>query len=192
MPPTDRRDRTRQAEPTRYFLSTLPATISIKVLVNTVKMRWRIEHDYRELKQELGLGHYEGRNWHGFHHHASLCIAAYAFLMRERLSGAKKTPLDSKHLPYPGVSARAGRAPMQRHVPWSIASVRFRLARIIARSLSQCPCCGRPRVRELRISDTVQLANPLIGAKKNKCGYPKKRLPGNRSPLRMRALTASS
>ena len=77
-------------EPTRYWLSTLPAEISFKELVATVKMRWRIERDYRELKQELGLGHYEGRNWRGFHHHASLCIAAYGFLMLERLSGSKK------------------------------------------------------------------------------------------------------
>ena len=52
--------------------------------------RWRIERDYQELKQELGLGHYEGRNWRGFHHHASLCIEAYGFLMLERLSGRKK------------------------------------------------------------------------------------------------------
>ena len=79
-----------QAEPTRYFLSTLPAHTSFKALVATVKMRWRIERDYRELKQEVGLGHYEGRNWRGFHHHASLCIAAYGFLMLERLSGIKK------------------------------------------------------------------------------------------------------
>ena len=79
-----------EAEPTRYWLSTLPAEISFKELVATVKMRWRIERDYRELKQELGLGHYEGRNWRGFHHHASLCIAAYGFLMLERLSGSKK------------------------------------------------------------------------------------------------------
>ena len=79
-----------EAEPTHYFLSTLPADISFKELVNTVKMRWRIEHDYRELKQEVGLGHYEGRNWRGYHHHASLCIAAYGFLMLERLSGRKK------------------------------------------------------------------------------------------------------
>ena len=79
-----------EAEPTRYFLSTLPADISFKALVATVKMRWRIERDYRELKQEVGLGHYEGRNWRGFHHHASLCIAAYGFLMLERLSGVKK------------------------------------------------------------------------------------------------------
>ena len=77
-------------EPTRYWLATLPAEISFKELVAIVKMRWRIERDYRELKQELGLGHYEGRNWRGFHHHASLCIAAYGFLMLERLSGSKK------------------------------------------------------------------------------------------------------
>jgi len=81
-----------QVEPTHYFLSTLPAEIPFKELVATVKMRWRIERDYLELKQELGLGHYEGRNWRGFHHHASLCIAAYAFLMLERLSGSKKNP----------------------------------------------------------------------------------------------------
>ena len=79
-----------EADPTRYFLSTLPADTSFKQLVATVKMRWRIERDYRELKQEVGLGHYEGRNWRGFHHHASLCIAAYGFLMLERLSGSKK------------------------------------------------------------------------------------------------------
>jgi len=79
-----------EAEPTRYFLSTLPADTSFKALVATVKMRWRIERDYCELKQEVGLGHYEGRNWRGFHHHASLCIAAYGFLMLERLSGVKK------------------------------------------------------------------------------------------------------
>ena len=79
-----------EAEPTRYFLSTLPAGIAFKALVDTVKMRWRIERDYLELKQEVGLGHYEGRNWRGFHHHASLCIAAYGFLMLERLSGRKK------------------------------------------------------------------------------------------------------
>jgi SRSO17 transposase len=49
-----------------------------------VKRRWRIERDYQELKQELGLGHYEGRGWRGFHHHATLCLAAYGFLVAER------------------------------------------------------------------------------------------------------------
>lgn len=90
-----------EAEPTRYFLSTLPADISFRQLVATVKMRWRIERDYLELKQELGLGHYEGRNWRGFHHHASLCIAAYGFLMLERLSGSKKNSARLKTPPLP-------------------------------------------------------------------------------------------
>ena len=71
-------------EPTKYYLSTLPKRTSVKTLVRTVKLRWRIERDYEELKQEIGLGHYEGRGWRGFHHHASLSIAAYAFLVAER------------------------------------------------------------------------------------------------------------
>ncbi len=78
------------AEPLRYWLSTLPEKTTFKALVGTIKGRWRIERDYLELKQELGLGHYEGRNWRGFHHHASLCIAAYGFLTLERLRGSKK------------------------------------------------------------------------------------------------------
>ncbi|MFZ0461823.1 MAG: IS701 family transposase, partial [Candidatus Acidiferrales bacterium] len=49
---------------------------------------WRIERDYQELKQEFGLSHYEGRGWRGFHHHATLCIAAYGFLLTRRLQGA--------------------------------------------------------------------------------------------------------
>lgn len=73
-----------EAEPTKYWLSTLPADISFKRLVDDAKMRWRIERDYQELKQELGLGHFEGRGWRGFHHHATLCIAAYGFLISER------------------------------------------------------------------------------------------------------------
>jgi SRSO17 transposase len=79
-----------EAEPSRYWLSTHPQDMPFAELVESIKARWRIERDYQELKQEFGLGHYEGRNWRGFHHHASLCIAAYGFLMRERLSGAKK------------------------------------------------------------------------------------------------------
>lgn len=66
-----------EEEPTHYFLSTLPASHSCKALVATVKMRWRIERDYLELKQEVDLGQYEGRHWRGVHRHASLCIAAY-------------------------------------------------------------------------------------------------------------------
>jgi len=73
-----------EAEPTRYWVSTLPPTTQLKALVKMAKHRWIIERDYQELKQELGLGHFEGRNWRGFHHHATLCIAAYGFLVAER------------------------------------------------------------------------------------------------------------
>ena len=73
-----------EVEPTKYWLSTLPQDTPLEVLVDTIKMRWRIERDYEELKSELGLAHFEGRGWRGFHHHASLCIAAYGFLILER------------------------------------------------------------------------------------------------------------
>jgi SRSO17 transposase len=70
--------------PTKFWLSTLRASVTFAHLVHTAKLRWRIERDYLELKQEIGLGHFEGRGWRGFHHHATLCIAAYAFLLAER------------------------------------------------------------------------------------------------------------
>jgi SRSO17 transposase len=73
-----------EAEPTRYWLSTLPAQISFRKLVDFAKLRWRIERDYQELKQEVGLDHFEGRGWRGFHHHATMCIATYGFLVSER------------------------------------------------------------------------------------------------------------
>jgi SRSO17 transposase len=71
-------------EPTKYWLSTLPAQTGFRRLVDIAKLRWRIERDYQELKQEVGLDHYEGRGWRGFHHHATLCIATYGFLTSER------------------------------------------------------------------------------------------------------------
>ena len=72
------------SEPDHYWLSTLPSDIAFERLVDLTKLRWRIERDYLDLKQEVGLGHYEGRGWRGFHHHASLCIAAYGFLVSEK------------------------------------------------------------------------------------------------------------
>lgn len=77
-----------QEEPMKYWLSTLPEDAAINDLVTAAHLRWRIERDYQDLKQEFGVGHYEGRGWRGFHHHASLCIAAYAFLMAQRLTGS--------------------------------------------------------------------------------------------------------
>jgi len=83
-----------EPEPTKYFLSTESASTTIAELVTTAKIRWRIERDYQELKGEFGLNHYEGRGWRGFHHHASLCIATYAFTVLERLRhpARKKNP----------------------------------------------------------------------------------------------------
>jgi SRSO17 transposase len=81
------------AEPTKYWLSTLPETMAVADLVRLAKLRWRIERDYQELKDELGLDHFEGRGWRGFHHHGALCIAAYAFLAAERASLSPPAPL---------------------------------------------------------------------------------------------------
>lgn len=75
-----------EAEPTKIWFANMAADTPILQLVHLAKLRWRIERDYLELKQELGLGHYEGRGWRGFHHHASLCIAAYGYLVKQRLA----------------------------------------------------------------------------------------------------------
>jgi SRSO17 transposase len=107
-----------EAEPIKYFLATIPAESTLEQLVFVTKMRWRIERDYQDLKQEFGLGHYEGRGWRGFHHHASLSIAAYGFLMAERLktgseagakkkSAARETSAVPKHYIPRGSPARA-------------------------------------------------------------------------------------
>lgn len=91
------------SEPLKYFLSTAPGDATLEQLVFVTKMRWRIERDYQELKQEFGLGHYEGRGWQGFHHHATLCIAAYGFLIIQRLNHqpSKKNPIRPEILALP-------------------------------------------------------------------------------------------
>jgi SRSO17 transposase len=90
-----------EAEPTKYWLSTLPESISFEQLVDLAKLRWRIERDYQELKQEVGLGHYEGRGWRGFHHHATLCIAAYGFLIAEQATIPPSAPRSAVPLQAP-------------------------------------------------------------------------------------------
>jgi SRSO17 transposase len=76
--------------PAKFFFSNLPATTSLKRLVTTAKSRWWIEHSYRELKDELGLDHFEGRSWRGWHHHVVLVLLAYAFLQDVRRRRLKK------------------------------------------------------------------------------------------------------
>lgn len=90
-----------EAQPTKYWLSTLPAEISLTELVRMAKHRWIIERDYEELKQELGLGHCEGRGWRGFHHHATLCLAAYGFLVAERNRFSPSARVSHLGLPAP-------------------------------------------------------------------------------------------
>ena len=116
-----------ESEPTNYWLSTLAEHTPINELVAAAKMRWRIERDYQELKQELGLGHYEGRGWKGFHHHASLSIAAYGFLVAEQLAAGKSErvkknfvlrqvpALPADYIPRGSPARAAARAPLHRH-----------------------------------------------------------------------------
>lgn len=79
--------------PTKYWLSNISSKVTITDLVHVAKARWRIERDYQELKDEIGIDHYEGRGWVGFHHHGALCIAAYAFLVAERARLSPPAPL---------------------------------------------------------------------------------------------------
>jgi len=106
-------------EPSKYWLSTLPEEIAFRRLVDLAKLRWRIERDYQELKQEVGLGHFEGRGWRGFHHHATLCIAAYGFLISEREAIPPSGPRGAARVPElalpdgdrPGSAAATARTP---------------------------------------------------------------------------------
>jgi len=115
-----------EKEPTKYWLSTLPADITFERLVDLAKLRWRIERDYQELKQELGLGHFEGRSWRGFHHHATMCIAAYGFLISEQETIPPSAPRPAARLTKLELPAgyrprgaadpnRAARAKLDRH-----------------------------------------------------------------------------
>jgi SRSO17 transposase len=94
-----------EAAPTKYWLSNLGNKISFRALVDIAKMRWRIERDYQDLKQEIGLGHYEGRGWRGFHHHGTLCIAAYGFLVSERETIPPSGPRSFRRLAKPAIPA---------------------------------------------------------------------------------------
>jgi SRSO17 transposase len=95
--------------PTKYWLTTVGPDMPLRRLVDLAKMRWRVERDYEDLKQEIGLGHYEGRGWRGFHHHGTLAIAAYGFLISERegippsgphsAAPIEKSPLPSGYRP---------------------------------------------------------------------------------------------
>jgi SRSO17 transposase len=85
-----------EPEPTKFWLSTLHADTPMKRLIHLAKLRWRVERDYQDLKQEAGLDHLEGRSWPGFHHHAALCAVAHAFLaLRRALSLPEPNTVDA-------------------------------------------------------------------------------------------------
>jgi len=90
-------------EPIKYWLSTLPKDTAFARLIDLAKLRWRIERDYQELKQEVGLSDFEGRGWRGFHHHATLCIAAYGFLISERETIPPSGPRSAARVKAPGL-----------------------------------------------------------------------------------------
>jgi SRSO17 transposase len=146
-----------ETEPIKYWFSTLSETVAFDRSVDLTKLQWRIERDYQELKQELGLGDYEGRGWRGFHHHATLCIAAYGLLIAER--GAippqdQLPPRSSRDLPFPRVTdPEAPPIRPERHIPNSIATLRRRLIATLAKSLPRCPCCNAPIRKAARIPD---------------------------------------
>ena len=140
-----------EKEPKKYWLSNLPESIPLRRLVLLAKQRWVIERDYRELKQELGLGHFEGRGWRGFHHHASLAIAVCGSLARERcLSPLRRAsrcgrPISAfrYHVSKPATRPAALSARTERHNPYSITTQRRQIAVHLARSLPRCPCSLR-------------------------------------------------
>jgi len=104
-----------EPEPTRFWLSTFPETTPINTLAYMAKLRWRIEEDYEELKQEFGLADFEGRTWQGFHHHGSLCIATRTFMMAERSRLFPPTPGTAFRLTRPAVpGARPWRRPASK------------------------------------------------------------------------------
>jgi SRSO17 transposase len=104
-----------EASPTKHYLISLPESTSVRELVRIAKLRWRVERDYQDLKNEVGLDHFEGRSWPGFHHHAALCAAAHAFLaLRRALFPPEHDPLDAADGPPPppaGSAASAGSLP---------------------------------------------------------------------------------
>lgn len=108
-----------EKRPFKFYFSNLPNGTSLKRLVTLIKLRWRIERDYQELKGELGLDHFEGRSWRGFHHHATLCAVAHGFLALRRA------------------------LPPLTNAKWTLAEVRRHLQQVLLQRIGWCPLCAR-------------------------------------------------
>lgn len=104
-----------EKRPFKFYFSNLPESTSLKRLVTLIKLRWRVERDYQELKGELGLDHFEGRTWRGFHHHATLCAVAHGFLaLRRALFPPEQSEMDFARS---ATLSAAGSPPAHRMVP---------------------------------------------------------------------------
>ena len=117
--------------------------------VAQAKQRRIIERDYEELRRELGPGHFEGRAWRGLHHHATLCLAAYGFLVARGVAFPPRPA--AAILDYQSPNSLPTSSPEvcirpERHNPHSIATLRIILARSLLRQLCQCPFCGVRRL----------------------------------------------
>jgi SRSO17 transposase len=147
------------SDPVGYWLVTLPRHTPLEALVAAAKDRWWIEQGYRDLKQEVGLGDYEGRGWRGFHHHVTLTLAAYGFLVMRRCQTFQPAGGRAGALSFPVVEDPAN-PPIrtERHAPFSIPTTRRRLTVGIARRLPRCPCCQTPAIRQ----DSTKTINQQI------------------------------
>ena len=110
----------------KYYLTNLPPDASLETLAALIKARWVCEQMHQQMKDELGLDHFEGRSWRGLHHHALLCQLAFAFLQHLRLGGKKRSP----PRPSPG-----------RHRSPSLPAIRRRIVAALTRVLLRCPHC---------------------------------------------------
>ena len=87
----------RRGEEFKYYLSNLPASASVSSMIGLAHRRWKVEQGYQQLKEELGLDHFEGRSWPGFHHHVTLCFLAYGFLLLiQHQNPKKRAPLSPR------------------------------------------------------------------------------------------------
>jgi SRSO17 transposase len=139
-------------EPTKYWLSTAAQDMAFERLVDLAKLRWRIERDYQDLKQEVGLGHYEGRGWRGFHHHATLCIAAYGFLISER----ETIPPSGPGAPWRFQKLALPRARSPRGSPTAPRAAHPQLDRHPAATAHRRPCDKPAPMSMLLCSDSQQ------------------------------------
>jgi SRSO17 transposase len=104
----------------KHYLSSLPPRTSLRALATAIKARWACEQAHQQLKQELGLGHFEGRSWTGLHRHAPMTCIAFAYLQHLRLAGPRSTRPGENAAPRPGTAAiteLAGGAPRHHGAP---------------------------------------------------------------------------